>query len=71
MRDESVWELVDSDPMLNLSSIDWTSKKLIKDNSRKMRRIVNGMRAFEVNSFYEKAKLSRSLSSHFKEKVRY
>nr|UPW42269.1 MAG: putative RNA dependent RNA polymerase [Inner Mongolia grassland mitovirus 2] len=58
LRDEHIWTLVERDPKLNLSSIDWTQKKLIKDNSRSMRRLVNSMKSFEETSFHKKALLN-------------
>jgi hypothetical protein len=60
IRWDTVFTLVESDQQLNLSSIDWTNKKLIKDNSRKMRRIINSIGAFSVISFYEKSMLIKS-----------
>jgi hypothetical protein len=54
---DSVWKLVSMDPALDLSSIDWTQKDRIKENSRKMRRILAGLDAFNVKSFYTKTQV--------------
>jgi len=56
---DSVWELVKMDPALDLSSIDWTQRDRIKENSRKMRLILAGLDAFNVKDFYTKAQTTR------------
>jgi hypothetical protein len=52
---DSIWKLVSEDPQLNLSTIDWTQKKLIKDNSVKTKRLIRAVQAFEIKNFYDKS----------------
>jgi len=57
---DAIRDLVRNDPLINLSSIDWTQKQLIKDQSLKMKRFYKELERsqmeapelFEQNVFY-------------------